>query len=174
MIFFSKKLTFILLLLTKNSAPNQVKGGPGGGLKQLPDGRYYKPGRSCGILNSIKLLSKMPENVDEIEGCTIIDLSLVSPSKIIGKFVYYTSLHKWFPTWNFWALFQLQNHYILTNHKALYCVYTHEFGRLAQSIRIWKLCVMCLGFDSFIKISLIILCSNNKHILINISSVVES
>ena len=37
-------------------------------LKQLPDGRYYKPGRSCGILNSIKLLQKMPEKVDEIEG----------------------------------------------------------------------------------------------------------
>ena len=89
MIFFSKKLAFILLLLTKNSAPDQVKGGPGGGLKQLPDGRYYKPGRSCGILNSIKLLSKMPEKDDEIEGCTIIDLSLVPPSKIPeGKFVY--------------------------------------------------------------------------------------
>ena len=71
MIFFQQKLAFLLLLLTKTSEPDQVKDH----LKQLPDGRYYKPGRSCGILNSIKLLSKMPEEVDEIEGCTIIDLS---------------------------------------------------------------------------------------------------
>ena len=90
MIFSNEKLAFLLLLLTKNSEPDQVKDQ----LNQLPDGRYYKPGRSCGILNSIKLLSKMPEKVDEIEGCTIIDLSLVSPSKMIGKFVYYTCLHK--------------------------------------------------------------------------------
>jgi hypothetical protein len=55
-------------------------------LKQLPDGRYYKPGRSCGILNSIKLLQKMPEKVDDIEGCTIIDLGLaLSPGKIPPK-----------------------------------------------------------------------------------------
>ena len=78
MIFFQQKLAFLLLLLTKNSEPDQVKDH----LKQLPDGRYYKPGRSCGNLNSIKLLSKMPEKVDEIEGCTIIDLSLASPSTI--------------------------------------------------------------------------------------------
>ena len=86
MTFVNQKLAFLLLLLTKNSEPDQVKVQ----LKQLPDGRYYKPGRSCGILNSIKLLSKMPEEVDEIEGCTIIDLSLVPslPSEIIGKFVY--------------------------------------------------------------------------------------
>ena len=90
MIFFNTKLAFLLLLLTKNSAPDQVKGQ----LKQLPDGRYYKPGRSCGILNSIKLLPKIPEKVDEIEGCTIIDLSLASPSTIpeSGKVVYYTDL----------------------------------------------------------------------------------
>ena len=63
-------------------------------LKQLPDGRYYKPGRSCGILNSIKLLPNIPEKVDEIEGCTIIDLSLASPSTIpeSGKVVYYVYL----------------------------------------------------------------------------------
>ena len=87
MIYFNKNLAFLLLLLTKNSAPDQVKGQ----LKQLPDGRYYKPGRSCGILNSIKLLPNIPEKVDEIEGCTIIDLSLASPSTIpeSGKVVYY-------------------------------------------------------------------------------------
>ena len=92
MTFFNQKLAFLLLLLTKNSEPDQVKGQ----LKQLPDGMYYKPGKSCGILNSIKLLSKMPKKVDEIEGCTIIDLSLVSPSTIPekGKVFYYTSLHK--------------------------------------------------------------------------------
>ena len=73
MIFFQQKFALLLLLLTKNSEPDQVKDG----LKQLPDGRYYKPGRSCGILNSIKLLSKMPEKGDEIEGCTIIDLGSV-------------------------------------------------------------------------------------------------
>ena len=73
MIVFQQKLAFLLLLLTKNSEPDQVKDH----LKQLPDGRYYKPGRSCGILNSIKLMSKMPETVDEIEGCTIIDLGSV-------------------------------------------------------------------------------------------------
>ena len=90
MIFFNKKIAFLLLLLTKNSALDQVKGQ----LKQLPDGRYYKPGRSCGILNSIKLLPNIPEKVDEIEGCTIIDLSLASPSTIpeSGKVVYYTDL----------------------------------------------------------------------------------
>ena len=92
MTFCYRKLAFLLLLLTKHSESDQVKDH----LKQLPDGRYYKPGRSCGILNSIKLLSKMPETVDEIEGCTIIDLSLVSPSTIPekGKVFYYTSLHK--------------------------------------------------------------------------------
>ena len=78
MTFFNQKLAFLLLLLTKNSKSDQVKGQ----LKQLPDGRYYKPGRSCGNLNSIKLLSKMPKQGDEIEGCTIIDLSLASPSTI--------------------------------------------------------------------------------------------
>ncbi len=85
MICLNQKLAFILLLLTKNSGANQVKGQ----LKQLPDGRYYKAGRSCGILNSIKLLPKMPEQVGEIEGCTIIDLSLASPSTIAerGKIV---------------------------------------------------------------------------------------
>ena len=90
MIFFNKNFAFLLLLLTKNSAPDQVKGQ----LKQLPDGRYYKPGRSCGILNSIKLLPNIPEKVDAIEGCTIIDLSLASPSTIpeSGKVVYYTDL----------------------------------------------------------------------------------
>ena len=76
MTFFNQKLAFLFLLLTKNSEPDQVNGQ----LKQLPDGRYYKPGRSCGNLNSIKLLSKMPEQGDEIEGCTIIDLNLASPS----------------------------------------------------------------------------------------------
>ena len=82
MILFNQKLSFLLLLLTRNSESDQVKGQ----LKQLPDGRYYKPGRSCGILNSIKLLQKMPEKVDDIEGCTIIDLSLaLSPSKIPPK-----------------------------------------------------------------------------------------
>ena len=81
MIFF-KKLAFLLLLLTKNSESDQVKDQ----LKQLPDGRYYKPGRSCGILNSIKLLQKMPDKVDDIEGCTIIDLGLaLSPSEIPPK-----------------------------------------------------------------------------------------
>ena len=91
MIFLNQKLAFLLLLLTKNSEPDQVKGQ----LKQLTDGRYYKPGRSCGILNSIKLLSKMPEKVGEIEGCTIIDLSLASPSTIpdSGKVIYHTSFH---------------------------------------------------------------------------------
>ena len=93
MIFFQQKLAFLLLLLTKNSEPDQVKDH----LKQLPDGRYYKPGRSCGILNSIKLMSKMPETVDEIEGCTIIDLSprpIPRPSVIPerGKVFYYTIL----------------------------------------------------------------------------------
>ena len=90
MIFFKQKLALLLLLLTKNSEPDQVKDG----LKQLPDGRYYKPGRSCGNLNSIKLLSKMPEQGDEIEGCTIIDLNLASPSTIpeSGKVVYYAYL----------------------------------------------------------------------------------
>ena len=78
MIFSNEKLAFLLLLLTKNSEPDQVKDQ----LKQLPDGRYYKPGRSCGNLNSIKLLSKMPKQGDEIEGCTIVDLSLASPSTI--------------------------------------------------------------------------------------------
>ena len=109
MIFFNQIIAFSLLLLTKNSAPDQVKfrysekatkfGSSStlfftlissvkskwkigqifmtlseylsfkkSQLKQLPDGRYYKPGRSCGILNSIKLLQKMPEKVDEIEG----------------------------------------------------------------------------------------------------------
>ena len=97
MIFFQQKLAFLLLLLTKNSEPDQVKDH----LKQLPDGRYYKPGRSCGILNSIKLLSKMPEKGDEIEGCTIIDLGTIPiPEK--GKVFYYTSLHKC--TVNFYRL----------------------------------------------------------------------
>ena len=51
MTFFNQKLAFLLLLLTIWNNCN------------LHDGRYYKPGRSCGILNSIKLLSKINQEL---------------------------------------------------------------------------------------------------------------
>ena len=52
--------------------PNQVKGGE---LKELSVGKYYMPGRSCGVLNKIALLHEMPKDVNEIQQCTVIDLN---------------------------------------------------------------------------------------------------
>ena len=55
-----------------NSNPNQVIGGE---LKKLSVGKYYMPGRSCGVLNKITLLQEMPKDVNEIQQCTVIDLN---------------------------------------------------------------------------------------------------
>ena len=62
----------ILILSMSNSNFNQVIGGE---LKKLSVGKYYKPGRSCGVLNKITFLNEMPKEVNEIQQCTIIDLS---------------------------------------------------------------------------------------------------
>ena len=37
--------------------------------------RFVMPGASCGVLNSIKFLQEFPENEDEIQPCTILDLN---------------------------------------------------------------------------------------------------
>ena len=62
----------ILIISMSIINPNQVKGGE---LKELSVGKYYMPGRSCGVLNKITLLQEMPKDVNEIQQCTIIDLN---------------------------------------------------------------------------------------------------
>ena len=62
----------ILILSMSNSNPNQVIGGE---LKKLSVGKYYMPGRSCGVLNKVTLLQEMPKDVNEIQQCTVIDLN---------------------------------------------------------------------------------------------------
>ena len=47
----------------------------GGKLKQLSVGKYYMPGRSCGVLNEITFLHEMPKDGTEIQQCTVIDLN---------------------------------------------------------------------------------------------------
>ena len=55
-----------------NLNSNQVIGGE---LKKLSVGKYYKPGRSCGVLKKITFLNEMPKEVNEIQQCTVIDLN---------------------------------------------------------------------------------------------------
>ena len=48
----------ILILSMSNLNSNQVIGGE---LKKLSVGKYYMPGRSCGVLNEITFLHEMPK-----------------------------------------------------------------------------------------------------------------
>ena len=41
----------------------------------MSDNRYVLPGRSCGILNPVKFINELPKNEEEIQPCTIIDLT---------------------------------------------------------------------------------------------------
>ena len=62
----------MLILSMSNLNSNQVIGGE---LKKLSVGKYYKPGRSCGVLNKITFLNEMPKDGNEIQQCTVIDLN---------------------------------------------------------------------------------------------------
>ena len=44
-------------------------------LKKMNNGKYFIPGKSCGVLTPIKFLNYIPENIDEIHQCSIIDMS---------------------------------------------------------------------------------------------------
>ena len=44
-------------------------------LTKMSDNRYVMPGRSCGILNPVKFLNELPKNEEDIQPCTIIDLT---------------------------------------------------------------------------------------------------
>ena len=44
-------------------------------LTKLSKNRFVMPGRSCGVLNSIKILHEFPKNDEEIKPCTILDLN---------------------------------------------------------------------------------------------------
>ena len=44
-------------------------------LTKMSDNRYVMPGRSCGILNPVKFINELPKNEEEIQPCTIIDLT---------------------------------------------------------------------------------------------------
>ena len=44
-------------------------------LTKMSDNRYVLPGRSCGILNPVKFINELPKNEEEIQPCTIIDLT---------------------------------------------------------------------------------------------------
>ena len=63
------KIIFFLFL-TKFPESTQVKV-----LTKLSDFKYVMPGRSCGVLNPVKILHKLPKNVNEIDQCTVIDLT---------------------------------------------------------------------------------------------------
>ena len=43
-------------------------------LTKMSKNRFVMPGPSCGILNSIKFLHELPQNDEEIQPCTILDL----------------------------------------------------------------------------------------------------
>ena len=43
-------------------------------LTKMSKNRFVMPGPSCGILNSIKFLHKLPQNHQEIQPCSILDL----------------------------------------------------------------------------------------------------
>ena len=44
-------------------------------LTKMSENRFVMPGRSCGVLNSIKILNEFPKNDKEIQPCTILDLN---------------------------------------------------------------------------------------------------
>jgi hypothetical protein len=44
-------------------------------LTKLSKNRFVMPGRSCGVLNSIKILHEFYKNDEEIKPCTILDLN---------------------------------------------------------------------------------------------------
>ena len=44
-------------------------------LTKMSDNRYVMPGRSCGILNPVKFIKELPKKEEEIQPCTIIDLT---------------------------------------------------------------------------------------------------
>ena len=66
-------LTFkkILILLLVNNIHKMVDSK----LTKMSDNRYVMPGRSCGILNPVKFLNELPKNEEDIQPCTIIDLT---------------------------------------------------------------------------------------------------
>ena len=44
-------------------------------LTKMSKNRFVKPGTSCGVLKSIKILHEFPKNSKEIQPCTIVDLN---------------------------------------------------------------------------------------------------
>ena len=66
-------LTFkkILILLLISNIHNIVDSK----LTKMSDNRYVMPGRSCGILNPVRFINELPKNEEEIQPCTIIDLT---------------------------------------------------------------------------------------------------
>ena len=58
----------ILILFLNNYMPVN------GELQRLSNGKYFKPGKSCGVLKEIKMLHQLHENTNELKECTIIDM----------------------------------------------------------------------------------------------------
>ena len=62
------QLIFVLSLYNSHSTSKAQ-------LQKMKNGKYFIPGKSCGVLTSIKFLDDIPKNIDEIHQCSIIDMS---------------------------------------------------------------------------------------------------
>ena len=57
-----------------------------GKMTKLSNGLYIKPGRSCGVLNTIKFVNELPKNIEEIPQCSIIDITIKQKESLINYF----------------------------------------------------------------------------------------
>ena len=54
-----------------------------GKMTKLSNSLYIKPGRSCGVLNTIKFVNEFPKNIEEVPQCSIIDISMKQRESLI-------------------------------------------------------------------------------------------
>ena len=71
-----------LVFLMSNIEAIQIDGK----MTKLSNGLYIKPGRSCGVLNTIKFVNESPKNIEEIPQCSIIDISIKQKESLINYF----------------------------------------------------------------------------------------
>ena len=68
-----------LIFLLTNIEAIQIDGK----MTKLSNGLYIKPGRSCGVLNTIKFVNEFPKNIEEVPQCSIIDISMKQRESLI-------------------------------------------------------------------------------------------
>ena len=54
-----------------------------GKMTKLSNSLFFKPGRSCGVLNTIKFINEFPKNIEEVPQCSIIDISIKQREALI-------------------------------------------------------------------------------------------